>query len=100
MDELSLAREDYRRMEQKAAKLYKCQQTIVLAFAALMGVLTCIEFHFFYNNWIDTGVDCLLLCMNGVVLRASISQNVTFFHKLYRHHRYEFDRHIYRESIK
>lgn len=57
-------------------------------------------FQVFYANWINGIIDLLMLCLNAIVVRSAISQNLTFFHKLYRAHRYEFHRHVKRELTK
>ena len=59
-----------------------------------------IPFSVFNANWINGIIDLCMLCLNAVVLRSAISQNLTFFHKLYRAHRYEFHRHVKRELPK
>ena len=51
-------------------------------------------------NWSEGIIDLFMLCLNALVVRASIGQNLTFFHKLYGKHRYEFHRHIRREFPK
>ena len=97
-----MAKEDYRRLERKSHKLFKCEIYIVLSLALVVSIVTSITsmFDSFYVNWINAVIDLILLGLNAVILRSAISQNLTFFHKLYRSHRYEFHRHIKRELAK
>lgn len=94
LDELCVAKEDYRRLEYKSHRIYKLEQLTVAITTVAIVILTLIPFGNFYNNWIDSFLDMILLFFNATVVRSAISQNLTFFHKLYSKHRYEFSRHV------
>lgn len=100
LDEFCVAREDYRRLERKNLSIYRCERASVGIFVAILIVIHCIPFSDFYSAWVCGIADYIMLGLNAMVLRAGIFQNLTFFHKLYAAHRYEFDRHICRELTK
>lgn len=100
MDELSVAKEDYRRIEKKQEAIYNGSLIVIAIFCLLMMVLLLSPLPYFYANWVRGFIDLIILMFNAIVLRSSLSHNATFFHKLYRNYRYEFHRHICREAIK
>ena len=64
--------------------LYKIEVIIVSVLTMLMTIVTCIPWSNFYRNWINCMIDMVILCINGAVVRSAISQNMTFFHRLYK----------------
>lgn len=100
LDEFCVAREDYRRLERKSISIYRMERVSLGIFAGILILIDCIPFSEFYKNWVCGIADYIMLGLTSMVLRASIFQNLTFFHKLYAAHRYEFDRHICRELTK
>jgi len=100
LDEFSVAKEDYRRLEKKSYTIYQIELIIVACLATVITALTFLPFTNFVRNWVESILDMILLFLNAAVVRSSISQNVTFFHKLYIKHRFEFNRHIRRELLK
>ena len=73
LDEFSLAKEDYRRLEHKYYQIYKLELIVVAVFAFVITVLTCIPFSEFYTNWVNAIIDMLMLCLNATVVRSAIS---------------------------
>ena len=80
--------------------LYKLELILITAFTCLVTIVTCVPWSNFYRNWINCLIDMFLLCITGAVVRSAISQNVTFFHKLYKKHRFEFNKQASRELPK
>ena len=100
LDEFAVAKEDYRRLEHLSTRINKIELISVAVFAAVISIVTLVPFTDFYTNWINGIIDLCMLCLNATVVRSAISHNLTFFHKLYRSHRYEFHRHVRRELPK
>ena len=73
LDEFSVAKEDYRRLEHKSDRINKIELVSVAIFALVMSILTCIPFPEFYRNWINAIIDMLMLCLNATVVRSAIS---------------------------
>lgn len=99
-DEFSVAREDYRRLEKKTYKIYQIELIVVACISFIITILTCLPFSNFVSNWVESILDMILLFLNATVVRSAISQNVTFFHKLYIKHRFEFNKHVRHEFLK
>ena len=74
--------------------------TFVAFVSAVITLLIAIPFTEFQSRWVNVSTDLVILFMNATVVRVAISQNLTFFHRLYARHRYEFHRHIKRELPK
>lgn len=95
-----MARDDYRRLEQKYYRIYQVELLVVALFSVIMVILLSIPFPNFYMNWVHGILDMLLLMFNAIVLRSALSHNTTFFDKLYHNYRYEYHRHIKREGAQ
>ena len=81
-------------------KIYKIELLAVVILAFLVTALSFIPWSTVAEDSVNGILDMIPLLVNATVVRMSISQNITFFHKLYTKHRFEFWMHLKLELPK